>query len=153
MSTPRVPDAPRKREGSPLPADRLEKIPKLVFPEDEKETEDESEKEGEFENDDDDDESLDDETVVGMLDLMLVRPKFLQYSKEGVLKMNDIDYLHRIRRWYSPQSQPRNWYEWHYITEVRKAAEERLRRLHCLCSSCEVLWEHISDEELFDYLE
>ena len=124
-STPKVPNAPKK-QGMKTNF-RLDSIPKLILPEEDASSEEE-------------------------IDLLQVRDKYQRYSKSTVMQINDIDELHNVRRWYFPNSQPRNDSEWKYIYEVQMAAEERLRQLNCFCDQCDHLWDDIDTEKLLDYL-
>lgn len=80
-----------------------------------------------------------------------VREKYLQYSV-GYVELYDRETLHQLRKWYNPQSQPRNDEEWEYVFGVLHAVEEQLRMLQCTCRECSNLFDGVSDEDLFNYM-
>ena len=67
-----------------------------------------------------------------------IRPKYLQYDAKMMEDETNLAFLHNIRRWYEPASQPRTQVEWEYIDTVRDAAIKRLQELKCECYNCEV---------------
>ena len=62
-------------------------------------------------------------------ELQLVREKFRQWNVREVEEIEDTEVLKKLHKWYSPQSQPRNSYEWTYVEDVRQAVEKRLKEL------------------------
>ena len=54
-----------------------------------------------------------------------VRSKYLLYEPEGLINLS-YDHLKNIVRWYRPNSQPINRYEWAYLDLIATFAEELL---------------------------
>ena len=103
------PNAPKKKVPRKSLAERrgrLEKIPKLQFPEDE--------------------ESRWSDWRL-LADSGYVREKFLRFTPEDAEEIDDFDALLRLRELYTPASQPRNLYEHAYVQLVQEAIDV------CLC--------------------
>lgn len=102
------PQAPEKkvaRKGLAERRARLDKIPKLVFPEESKPYRPEWRL---------------------LAESGYVRQKFLRYNPDDVAEIDDMDTLEHLRDLYTPASQPHNFYEHAYIELVIDAINDRL---------------------------
>ena len=105
-STSSPPFAPKKRRERRKPNFvRLSAIRKLIL--------EEKEKEWEF-----------------LLNSGKIRAKFLNYTPETVDTLEDVHFLHTLKEWYFPASQPRNWQEDAYCQLMREACSSRICELH-----------------------
>lgn len=58
-----------------------------------------------------------------------IRQKYLRYDPDDVMEIDDIDMLQKLRNWYTPSSQPRNFYEEAYFDIMVSAVNSRLYTL------------------------
>ena len=58
-----------------------------------------------------------------------VREKFLRFTPEDAEEIDDWDMLLRLRELYTPASQPRNLYEHAYVQLVAEAVDGKMYRL------------------------
>ena len=100
-------NAPKKRVCLTERWERLNNIPRLIFPEDE-------ERKPEWKV---------------LVESDLVRDKFLRWTPEDIIEIDDLDTLENLRALYSPFSQPINPFETAYLEIIIGAINKRL--YHC----------------------
>ena len=62
-------------------------------------------------------------------EVQCVREKFRQWTVEDVREVEDKQLLEQLQVWYTPNSQPRNIYEWDYVESIKEAVDDRMKEL------------------------
>lgn len=58
-----------------------------------------------------------------------IRAKYLRYDPDDVMEIDDIEMLEKLRNWYTPSSQPHNYYEEAYFDLMIDAVNARIYTL------------------------